>query len=302
FPSPRVGEGVGVREILSFSALLLAVFLFRAHNTPIREAADARNDYYQQITEALTPHLRQTDSVVTRGNILDLYLPFYANHPPSFVISLREMGGSKLDMLINRITPAYHYGQIIFIDQMVLDEPLDGQRNPFGLTADEIAAFKAQFPIQENVRYGGNTVFYSIGKRTPPETRSWSFQNDLQGWTAFGLNNARFENGGWCFTGGGDPWLESSEVQINTAETTSIQIDMEIQSAAKEGQVFWRQQNEGLSEDRSLRFPLAVGRQTYTLELTGQKGWEGTIVFLRLDPIPENLEVTACVYRIQLLP
>lgn len=294
----------GNRAIISLAAGLLAIFLFRAHYTPLREAADAQKDYYQQITQTLAPQLRQTDLVVTRGNILDLYLPFYANHPPSFVVSLREIslgGGNKLDTLMNRITPAYHYGRLIFIDQMVLDEPMNEQRNPFGLTAEDITTFKERFPIQKNVTYNGSTVFYSIGKRTAPDENSWSFENELQGWAAFGLDNARFENGGWCFTGGGDPWIESPEVQVNAANYPRIQIDLEIQSPAKEGQVFWMQQGEGLSEDRSLRFPLTTGRKTYTLELTGQKGWEGTIVFLRLDPIPENLDVTACVYSIQLM-
>lgn len=289
---------------ISITALLLAVLLFRTHNNPIRQAADSQNDYYQQITQTLAPHLEQTDLVVTRGNILDLYLPFYAEHPPSFVVSLRELsfsGDNKVDALINRITPAYHQGQLIFIDQILLDEPIDGQRNPFGLTTEEIAALKTQFPISGNVIYEGNNVFYSIGKRTSPETKSWSFENQLHGWQAFGLNNPRFENGGWCFTGGGDPWIESPDLRVETSEYTHLEIEIEIFSPAKEGQVFWMRQDEGLSEDRSFRFPLQEGRHIYRLELANQQGWTDEIVFLRLDPIPENTGVTACVYSIRLL-
>ncbi len=283
-------------------ALCLALLLFRAHDAPIRQSADSHNDYYQQITRTLAPHLKPRDVVVTRGNILDLYVPFYAEHSSSRVVSLRELRftGNPFDVLVNRLTSAYQQGNLIFIDQIILDEPFDGQRNPFGLTADEIDHLKTRFPIQENIVYDGNNVFYSIGKRTPPDAKNWTFENQLHGWEAFGLNNPRFENGGWCFTGGGDPWIESPTVQINAAEYSTLEIEMDIFAPAREGQVFWMRQDEGLSEDRSLRFPLTMGRQTYTLNLAGQKGWEDDIVFLRLDPIPENTDVMACVYAMRL--
>jgi hypothetical protein len=280
-------------------AIVLAALTFNAHYDPLREATNPQNDYYQQITLALEPRLTENDWVVTRGNILDLYLPFYADFPPSNVISLRELSfgdADPIEALMSRIDFAHRRGQIVYIDQLVLDEPFDGQRNPFGLAAADITQIENSFPISENVSYNGQNVFYSIGMRAAgPE---WIFDEHLGGWLEKGAGDPRFEDGGWCITGGGDPWLESPPLQIDASTHTMLTVELSIDDPADYGQVFWQRADEGLDEARSLRFPLEVGRQVYALNLANQPGWKDTIVFLRLDPIPENLDVNACIYQI----
>jgi len=284
---------------LAVVALVLAGLLVWEHYGVLRENTRVENDYYQQVTTALAPSLNEQDVVITRGNILDLYLPFYANHPASKVLSARQQ---SLDSILNTIRQAHVGGNLIYIDNLLLDEPLDGQRNPFGLTPETIEQIQAQYPITPTINYNGAIVFYSIGERTPPTTTEWIFSEHLAGWTAFGAANPRFESAGWCFTGGGDPWLESPPLSIDTQTITQVTIDLSLDGDAEYGQLFWHRPNEGLSEERSLRFSLESDRQTYTLDLSGQVGWQETIVFLRFDPIPENLDATACVYGIQLEP
>lgn len=289
--------------IIASLAGLLAIGLLLAQGDPIREAANAENDYYQQVTQTLDPYLAETDLVVSRGNILDLYVPFYAEHPPSNVISLREIqlsGDTAINRLIDSLTPAYQRGQIIYIDQIVLDEPHDPQRNPFGLSMDDINELHRRFPISAAIGYDGQNAFYSIGQRVS-DTTTWTFEQHLGGWLEFGAIREYFNDDGWCIDGGEDPWLESPPVMIDTARYSTIEIEMSIDGVgAGFGQLYWQRPTEGLAEDRSQRFDLALGRQIYTLELEGAQGWEDTITFLRLDPIQAAPDVTACIYRIAL--
>jgi hypothetical protein len=290
----RAWKGVGA-YILSLAALILALLFFNSHYTPIRQAADADQDYYRQITTALKPHLAPTDLVLTRGNILDLYLPFYADH--TAILSLRNQSA---DELMGQLDQAYRRGQIIYIDQIMLDEPRNGEHNPFGLSAEMIEQIKAAFPIFESVNYDGKTVFYSISQRAAPEVTGWEFADHLWGWLEFGATEDRYENGGWCISGGGDPWIESPPLKLDATIYQTFRVDLSIDQPAEYGQLFWRRKDEGLAETRSLRFPLEVGRHTYTLNLSGQNGWQDEIVFLRFDPIPENLEVNVCIYQMEL--
>lgn len=278
---------------ISAAAGVLALLLLLQHLPTLRQNTNPQNDYYRQLAETLQAHLAPTDLVVTRGNILDLYLPFYADFPAAQVLSRRQQAD-----LLEPLQHAHRRGQVIYIDHLLLDEPQDPQRNPFGLNAEEIAALWAAFPIQEKVAYAGQNVFYSIGERAAPTATRWRFDAHLGGWLEFGANAPRFEGGGWCITGGGDPWLESPPLTLDAARFMTLQIDLSIDQPADYGQFFWRRAGEGLDEARSLRFPLEVGRNTYTLSLAGREGWAGEIVFLRFDPIPENLTVNACVFSL----
>ncbi|MFP4323433.1 MAG: glycosyltransferase family 39 protein [Anaerolineales bacterium] len=291
--------------VIGGTAVILAALLFNAHYRPIQAAADADNDYYQLVTRALQPHLANTDLVVTRGNILDLYLPFYAHHPSVLVISMRELhfGGQPANALIDTLRRAHQRGQIVYIDQFILAEPQNSQRNPFGLTAADIGYIEATFPLVDSVHYNGHTAFYSLGARSAPDQHAWDFETHLHGWLAFGAQATRFEDGGWCLTGGGDPWLNSPALALSAAEYPRVVIDMALRAPAEGayGQLFWRNAaQDDLSEERSRRFDLREGRHTYTLDLRNAPGWRGEIIFLRLDPIPGNLDVTACVYDIRI--
>lgn len=283
----------------------LAMLIYHAGYDTICQEADAANDFYQQSTLALEPYLAETDIVVSRGNILDLYLPFYADHNPSRVISLRAMhlfeGGDIGQRLRDQIDDAYSRGQIVYIDAILLDEAINPQRNAFGLTQDEIDEIRSYFPIYWDVTLNDEIIFYSVGQRAAPDARAWQFSGHLNGWYALGMESPRFADGAWCIAGGGDPWLESPPVRIDTNEITQIEIEIEIDAPAAYGQLFWSRPSEGLDEARSLRFPLGVGRNTYRLDLAGREGWQDEITFLRFDPIPENLTVNACVYGITLI-
>jgi hypothetical protein len=277
--------------------LCLAIVIFWGQYDDLRQLSDPANDDYQQMTRALQPYLLPTDVAITRGNILDLYLPFYAQHPPSHVLSLR---GQPWEAIQAQLDHAYRRGQVIYLDSILLEQPADPQRNPFGLAPDQITQLRA-YPLFESVRYQGQTVFYSIGQRSDPNAMAWRFDSHLHGWLEFGAVALRFEDGAWCFTGGGDPWIESPPLLLPAAYYPALEIEMSLDSAAEGGQVFWRREGEDLSEARSIQFPLQVGRHTYRLDLAGREGWADEIVFLRFDPIPGGTDATACIESLRFL-
>jgi hypothetical protein len=291
----RFAAGFGV-----VTAVLAAV-LFWVNQDAVQERGDPTNDYYYEVTQVLVPHLTPDDLVVTRGNILDLYVPYYARHPQNNLVALAGLNYSQSEYpafaadLFARVDAAYRRGQYVYIDQIILDEPRSADRNPFGLEQADIERFMSAFPVEPAVNLRGQTVFYRVGEVV--DSHVWQFDRSLQGWTAFAVNNPRFEDGGWCFDGGGDVWLESPPLSGDGVKV--VEVDMWIADTAEYGQLFWRGAgDEDLSEVRSLRFPLQTERHIYRLE----PDWSSQLVFLRLDPIPENLTVQTCLYRIELIP
>jgi hypothetical protein len=269
------------------------------NGTRLRREGDPANDYTRRQSEALAPVLAPQDMILTRGDILDLYLPFYAGVPPSQVLSLRTWRQNGGD-LWGALAHAHARGQIIWVEALVYATPADPQSHPFGFTEAELADFRARYPLYPALELDGATAFYSIGRRADPTTRAWRFENHLGGWLEFGAGRPRFQNGAWCITGGGDPWLESPPLRLPAEAYPRLRLTLELSAPASHGQLFWRRQDEGLDEARSLRFPLRQGKQSYTLDLAGREGWTGDIVFLRLDPLPENTTTTACLYDLAL--
>lgn len=300
-----VGWGAEARlwrdGLLLVGMLGLSAWLLAAHLNPILKAGDSAQDSTRQAVTALQPMLAASDIVITRGDILDLYLPYYAGFPPSQVWSLREMHqrGESLITRLPALRHAYNRGQLIYIEAMVLDELADPQRNPFGLTAEEHQRLQTDLMPDVALFEATPAGFYALGKRTPPDQFTWSFENHLGGWLEFGADSPRFEDGrGWCMTGGGDPWIESPPLRLPAEAYTRVVITMRLDGEAESGQLYWRREGEGLDESRSLSFPLQAETTRYELDLAGREGWTGEIAFLRLDPIPGGTTTTACLESI----
>lgn len=298
FAALRAIERAALRNTLGIAAGVLALALFAAHLSPIQAAADPATDYYQQVTAALVPELQTLDLVVTRGNILDLYVPFYAGHPASNLISLRKLSfqGDAFWMLHTILREAHAAGTTIYLDQMILDEPVSQERNPFGFSGEQIALLQQDFPLVPAISLNQQTVFYAINARPAPDTRSWSFERDLGGWRAAGAPQARYENGGWCFTGGDDVWLQSPPLLLDGDRFGQLRVEMSADRGGLFGQLYWQGDGQALAEERSLRFDLVENRETYVLDLA----WQGMITGLRLDPAQVAGEATVCIYALEI--
>jgi len=291
--------------------MILAILLFRSNLAPVKAAGDPINDYYYLMTTALQPEMAPDDIVVTRGNILDVYIPFYARH--TGYLSLRELeyneGGNRAQMmasLTSHLDESLALGKTIWIDQMVIDEARSADRNPFGLLSDEVDVLKARYSIQPDVMLNGTTAFYSTPHHYEPNTTMWSFDGSLAGWRAWGVAMPSFEQKAWCFTGGDDPQLQSPLLDINTTQWTALEVDVTMQANQSVMQIFWRTRDGDYSLQRSVEVDTARGRHTYVVQLANAPGWTNTITQLRLDPVPGIPDAgasptTVCLHSIRLL-
>jgi hypothetical protein len=289
---------------------LLAIQLFRAHFEPIRQMGDASTDYYRQVTEALQSVVQPEELVVTRGNVLDLYVPYYADHP--YLLSLRHLEHQKegdrsqiIDELVGQLDWAVVTGRPFLIDQFVLDEARDPIRNPFGLLDQEIELIKGRYALEPVAWRGEQALFYGTPRFDNRGRTHWNFSNSLQGWSTWGVDSPRFDRTGWCFTGGIDPQLKGPLINLDAQQWTILSIEMTIDVPESTAQIFWRSPEGDYSLDNSLELPLYDGRHVYEVDLAGQPAWQDTIARIRVDPIPgseaDRAAVNACIHEIQFL-
>jgi hypothetical protein len=295
---------MAIYALLPFVA---AVLMFWAHFESIEEMGDASADYYRQVTDALAQVAQPEELVVSRGNVLDLYIPFYAGHP--LILSMRlleqQYGGDRdqlMDELVGRLDWATVTGQPFLIDQFILDEAREPVRNPFGLLTEEIGRIRDRYVLEPLAFRGEQPLFYGTPRFNDVSRTAWRFVESLQGWSSWGIDGPRFEKDGWCFTGGIDPQLKGPPIRIDAGTWTQLALDLTIDAASSRAQVFWRSSDGDYSLENPLDVELHRGREVYRVKLSEAPGWRNSIVQIRVDPVPgkdaSSTPVNACVHGI----
>ncbi|MFQ5435713.1 MAG: hypothetical protein ACE5FD_12625, partial [Anaerolineae bacterium] len=274
----------------------------------IQAAGDRANDYYREVTDRLAEVVGPEELVVLRGNILDLYVPFYAGHP--FVLSMRtltqEKGGDRAQImgeLTGQLDYAWVTGRPFLIDQFILDEAQEPIRNPFGLLPEEIATIRERYVLVPVALRGEQPLFYGTPRYENDGRTAWTFADSLQGWSAWGIESPSFEENGWCFTAGIDPQLKGPIINLDAEKYKRLRLEMSLEGPTGFAQLFWRSPEGEYSLENSLEIPLESGQGTAVADLSDAPGWENTIAQVRLDPVPghegDGPPVAACVYSLQ---
>ncbi len=297
--------------LYAFIPFLLSFQLYRAHYDPIQEVGDVNNDYYRQVTNELVAVVGPEELVVTRGNILDLYIPFYAEHP--HILSMRQVEQQKagdrsqiMGEILGQLDYAMVTGRPFLIDQFILDEERDPISNPFGLLPGEIETIKNRYPLQPVAYRGEQPLFYGTPRFDNFGRTQWDFNDSLGGWGTWGIESPHFADGGWCFTSGVDPQMKGPIINIEAEKWPVLSLDITLEADASRAQIFWRTPDKDYSLDNSLEFPLQRGQQLYKITMEDEPSWQGTIAQIRIDPLPGNEddqpEIMACVHSIRFLP
>ena len=137
----------------------------------------------------------------------------------------------------------------------------------------------------------------------------WEFARDTYGWdNGMNLDNPRIENGALtAVTTGNDPAFFGPPMQIASTRYRRLRLRMRLEPAQQQfddlGQVFWSTRSLAESESTSVRFQVYVDNRwrDYTLNLSENPRWRGTITRLRLDPCTRS-GVRVQIARIELLP
>ena len=141
-----------------------------------------------------------------------------------------------------------------------------------------------------------------------PPGLSWNFDEsgNLEGWDNWGeLDNVDVQGGYLSAKSiGSDPQIYSSEgLGIDANKFGHIEIRMRV-SAGDSAQLFFRNDNNDLSENKSIIFPIESGTEfkTYILDMSKVAAWKNIIYQLRLDPTSDVNGATIEIDYINLLP
>lgn len=159
-------------------------------------------------------------------------------------------------------------------------------------------------PIRDTV---GATVEIDYIHLLPPGF-SWNFDEagNLEGWDNWGeIDDVDVPNGYfYAKTIGSDPQIYSSEgLGVDAAKFSQIEIRMRV-SAGDSAQLFFRNENNDMSENKSIIFPIEAGTEfkTYVLDTSTISSWKDVIYQLRLDPTSDTNDATIEIDYIRLLP
>jgi hypothetical protein len=159
-------------------------------------------------------------------------------------------------------------------------------------------------PIRDAV---GATVEIDYIHLLPPGF-SWGFDEagNLEGWENWGeLDNVDVQNGYLSAKAiGADPQIYSSEgLGIDSSKFSHIEIRIHV-SEGNSAQLFFRNENNDLSENKIITFPIESGTEfkTYILDMSKISSWEGIIYQLRLDPTSDVIGAIIEIDYIHLLP
>lgn len=165
----------------------------------------------------------------------------------------------------------------------------------------------SQLRLDPTVDAIGATIEIDYIRLLPPGF-SWNFDEsgNLEGWENWGeIDNADVPNGYfYAKTIGSDPQIYSSEgLGIDANKFSHIEIRMHV-SEGDSAQLFFRNENNDLSENNSITFPIESGTEfkTYVLDMGKISNWKDIIYQLRFDPTSDVIGAIIEIDYIRLLP
>ena len=138
--------------------------------------------------------------------------------------------------------------------------------------------------------------------------RAWEFDTDLEGW---GLGNnvsdLTWEAGGYMngTATNGDPYLNSpAGLDLDITDASFIKVMLKNDTPSTRGQIYFATPAGGFSEGRHKDFtiiPNDTGYTEYTIDMSDNAEWTGTLNRIRLDPGVAAGSFSVDYFRIQYL-
>lgn len=134
--------------------------------------------------------------------------------------------------------------------------------------------------------------------------QAWEFESegDAEGWNAWHqLDAFQVSQGSLnAHSTGDDPYIGSPNFSLEAEEFSIITIRMAVTAGDSAQLFFITSTSHEYDEAKSIAFPLdGDGKfHTYTLDLSGSRGWQGTITQIRLDPTTAKASIEVDYLRI----
>ncbi len=121
--------------------------------------------------------------------------------------------------------------------------------------------------------------------------KKWDFASSLDGWSGFNSLTSTVNSSILTLTiTGGDPYFHSPDnLGLTAAINKTINIRMKNNTAATDGRIYFTTTTAtGMNEAMSVGFTVVAndpGYTSYTIDMSTNAGWTGTIKQIRLDPV-----------------
>ncbi|HWQ15610.1 MAG TPA: hypothetical protein VNL77_22605 [Roseiflexaceae bacterium] len=277
----------------ALAAIGVALAALGTNYGAITRRGDAATDLQRVVARALAERSTSADLLLVPDGLLELYLPYYEGHENFLSLNqalfdARGDWGEACETLRARIDTALHAGATALLAGETLQPP-----------AELLARHRlAQAQVDACLApYRAALLPLELPPAVPPYWRlptaaelaagpGWRFETYAAGWRAANVADARFD-GGWRFRPGVDPALTSPLLSLEAAHYQAVEVRLANSTAGRDAQLFFAGPDGRIAEERSLRWTLAPTGEavTYTLNLRGTPGWDGTITRLRLDPV-----------------
>lgn len=269
----------------------VALLLLGVNQDAIRRRGDASTDLQRSIAQALAERSTPADLLLIPDGLQELYLPYYEQHEN--FISLNQAlfdqqanWNAACASIHTRIEAALHAGATALIADEALHPP-QALLSRHGLSQAQVDTCFAQYSAalrSLSVPDGVPAYLRLAYAQEYADGAGWRFATGPLGWQVTNVRMQRFD-GAWSFVPEQDPSLTSPLLRLDTAQIRAIEIEIENGTGASDAQLFFLGEDGLASEERSLRWTLEPGRQTYRLELEGVPGWQGIVTRLRIDPV-----------------
>lgn len=295
------------------SVILLALLLTNAPQ--IWAKRDPLSDPARSVSDALAHVTEPEDLIVLQASGAENYLPLY--YQRINVMSTRELwyllGGvtgreEAIAAIKQRAWHALAKGSSVWLEDRVLT-PGQQTGDHYVFSEDEVKNLLNLYgepAVPEQVTAGPETFYKLSPSSVFGKNTNWQFIADQAGWSGVNVTDETIGEQGWCFAPQSDPNLYGPPLHVEASAFTHLEISMR-SGIGGNAQLFYRNvASVPYSEEQSVSFPIEPGEQTYSINLQGAPGWNGTVVGFRFDPveagIPSTQENRVCVKRMQLIP
>ncbi len=281
---------------------LLGVIILILNGQAIAQRGDPTRDLQRIIASATATLTAPGDLIVAPDGLQELYLPYYAGRDQ--VISLNQaMTISNLnwpaacDLLQARVETALASGYAVVFSADALNPPLAPPGEPpapierFGLEASEVrACYEPFLSMADPVSLGPGllTAQRIAAAQELANGAGWDFRRGQWGWRLTNATTLHLGSPeGWTITPTVDPFISSPPLTIDLERYRTVEVRLAATTAARDGQIFFRDAAGQADEARAIRFTLEPGpaAHTYRFALEEATGATGVITGLRIDPV-----------------
>jgi hypothetical protein len=225
---------------------------------------------------------------VSHNQLLDRYIMAIAHHP----------AGAPSNLYLTTSEDGINWSPRVSLweteDELTYPTIIDPAGDPL-TTSGTFYVYFVTTPRETEYRWH-NTPLWRMTATLTGEmrelAREWDFESDTEAWVPLNqMETFEATDGSLVIqASGNDPYMHSPGLGFDAGLYRTIEVRMRLEHGGT-GQFFFTGEDApGILEANSVRFPVTAsdGFQTYTIDMSRARGWQGVINLLRFDPVDQR--------------